>query len=305
MMQLPKMVLLACAALLVATGYAYAQFFILPTDTPAGAYKKAYQRIQQDLQPNDMLFVHPPWREDVVSSLNKLTAKNRGPQITNTLPESAGEFGQLTVLADPTAPPLSKRLREMGLTRINSSDKSIHIFTLKGGKPSSDDTLDFINLLHQAKVTIKDKNGKSTSCRWSQNNRQFKCPNLPNWMYVGPYTMKSGKDEKRCIWSHPISKGEVQIRFPKPALKSNLIFEHAFSNNAARSSNKSPVTVTIKKDNETLTQLSRKRKPGFSRSSLLISEPASEHLDIIVQTEDDGAGHYCFNLFTQTGGALP
>mgnify|MGYP001411994156 CR=1 FL=1 len=62
----------------------------------------------------------------------------------------------------------------------------------------------------------------------------------------------------------------------------DVIFEHAFSNNAAKSSNKSPVTVTIKQDNKNLTHLSRSRKPGFSRSSLVVTEPAKQHLDILI-----------------------
>tara|TARA_B100000683_G_scaffold183937_1_gene177151 strand:+ start:212 stop:1129 length:918 start_codon:yes stop_codon:yes gene_type:complete len=305
MMNAPKIPLLVGLILLVATGYAYIQFFSVPSDAPVAHYEKAYGSIQKDLQSNDIVLIHPTWRDDVVSALSQMSSGNAGPQITSTLPEAAGEFGELIVIADPNAPPLSQRLKKMRFTQATNIENGAHIFTLKKKNGSTSAQLNFINLLPQAQVQVKDKDGKKTTCKWSSKSRKFKCPKLPKWMYVGPYKMKSGKDEKRCIWSHPISKGEVRIRFPKPPLKSTLIFEHAFSNSAARSSNKSPVTVTLKKDKETLTHLSQQRKPGFSRSTLIVAQPAAQHLDVIVRTENDGAGHYCFNLMTQTGEAQP
>ena len=119
----------------------------------------------------------------------------------------------------------------------------IQTSVLENQKPGAG--VNFAQMISDAEVKVVEKSGKQTRCTWSTRRQRFLCKKLPNWMYVGPYQMKSGRDDKTCIWSHPISKGQVHVTFPLPAITSRLIFEHAFSDKAARSKNRSPVTVSI------------------------------------------------------------
>lgn len=303
MMGVPKSLCVVGLLLFLATGYAYVHVFANPDETAVAAYEKHFTLIADDIEPNDVILIHPPWRHDVKAALKKKAPKKHSNKITTVLSSTAGTRGKIIVLADTTAPPLSKRLRSMHAAQPQRGQDDVAIYFLQNDKKQAG--TNFINLLPSATVKVKEENGKTTTCRWSEKNRRFKCPKLPNWMYVGPYQMRSGGDAKECIWSHPISKGQVHIRFPHPPLQSTLLFEHGFSDSAVRSNNKSPVTITIKQDENTLGRLTRARKSGFSQSSFIISTPSAQNLDLLIQTENDGAGHYCFNLITQNEAPNP
>ena len=119
---------------------------------------------------------------------------------------------------------------------------------------------------------------------------------MPNWVYVGPHEMNSGNTNKSCIWAHPAKNGTLKISFPNPPPRSNIQFEHALSNNAVRSSNKSPVNVTISLDGIHMKKLSRGNRAGFTSSSFSLNSKPVKNLTLEITAKNDGARHYCFNI---------
>jgi len=297
MMQARSSFLLWTTVLLLGTVFSYFHLFSASQEAALPAYEKAFAQVKSDRGSNDIVFIHPPWRQDIVSALRSQQDDGAYQTITTVLPSTAGIFGRVLVLADTAAPPLSWRVRQMFSQKEGQEIDGIAIQFLKG-KPNTTGT-NFINLLSTAQVSVTSAKGKTTTCKWQRNKQKFKCPKHPNWVYVGPHVAKTKGKEKQCIWGHPVSKGKVQIRFAKPPLQSQLIFEHGFSDSAIRSNNKSPVTTTILRDGQKLRSLTKARTPGFSRSSFIIDSPNTQTLDVIIQAENDGAAHYCFNLKTQ------
>lgn len=283
------------------TVWSYAGTLISSSNVASKAYQQAFEAIKQDMGPQDMVLIHPPWREDVVKILTDLPHSQWN--VRTTLPTGHWAMGKIVLLKDRNGPPLSRRILNMNRTSKTGISSEIDIQFLQIAH--LDEHVDFMKLLPTASVEVQSDKGKVTKCKWQNKTRRHICPGLPNWIYVGPHEMSSGNKTKTCIWSHPAKNGTLSISFPNPPIQKILEFEHALSSNAVRSQNKSPVTVDIYLDQNVLKKLSRNNRVGFQASKILTPLTTVKILELKIRAKKDGARHYCFNLRTKNAEAQP
>ena len=276
--------------------WSYVSAFSSHQEIPHEAYTKAFDTIATRVKPGDLVLVHPPWRHDVIQQLQK--SHQDKAAYTLVLPAGAITSGQVFVLKDKNAPPLSKRILEMTTLKAIETVDDIEIHSLKSTLTESG--LNFLSMLPMAKVEVIKKNGVTTACRWQNTKRRFTCPGMPNWVYVGPHKMKSGKTQKSCIWSHPAKNATLKIAFPNPPPNSQIYFEHALSTNAVRSDNKSPVVAAIFADEAKIKKMSRGNQTGFAATTINLPSRPTQNLTLEITAKNDGARHYCFNLKAKT-----
>ena len=281
--------------------WSYVSGFTSHHEIAKEAYSKAFESISKELKPGDIVLIHPPWRHDVIEDLHANIQNST--MSTLVLPTGPVITGRVFVLKDKQAPPLSKRVAQMTSIEPVQLVDEIEIHSLKSTLTES--ALNFVSTLPLAKVEVLKENGAAIQCKWQNTKRRFTCPGMPNWVYVGPHRMKSGKTQKDCIWSHPAKNATLKIAFPNPPPNSQIRFEHALSTNAIRSDNRSPVIATLFADETKMKRLSRGNQSGFASTTFDLPKKPIQNLTLEITAQKDGARHYCFNLKAETKEAQP
>jgi hypothetical protein len=286
--------LLALALFVVALAFELVAPLSRPRGAPVEAYVEALRAHDAELKSGTRVLVHPPWRTDVLEALPKLPA---GVRATVALSAKHGaEPGRILILADKSQPLPRARERQAQLL----AKGPVRAYLITTPRPKGVLVLD--DHIDQADVVAVEKSGERVECKWSEEASRHLCPGMPEWVWVGPRTVASGGESRRCLWSHPISGGQVITRFAARALpEGELVLRHALKDRVARSGD--PVDATIKLDGKRLGKVTRDAKRGFKVHRLkLPSSDEPRSLEVVVETKNAGARHYCFTLSVEPKG---
>jgi hypothetical protein len=269
---------------------------LLPRDgvSDPAVFVAAARARASELEPGDVVLIHPPWREDAVVALEEARLLPRGASATVALAPPHGQApGRVLILVDEGAPPLPRSLRG----RLSGRQRGGGITS--GWLRARDDEggLDLGARIALAQVHVERPDGTVVSCRFDGAKDRHLCPGLPDWMWVGPDSLLVSGSPTRCVWSHPLSGGKVVVRFDDVTLKDEVRFAHALSDTAAAVSKGAPVTAALRLDDEPLGRAVRDNAPGMKEEVWRVPSPGrSTSLTLELTTPSDGARHYCWTL---------
>lgn len=267
------------------------------------------------VQPGDLVLVHPPWRDDLADKLRpKLQRNTRGVDVTTAFTRPhGGDWPALLVVAEGVHPwPASIEDRREALqvdvvdVPVGDGGDVLRVFRLPAGAdgPSSNDAQRGSDLpIEAASVTVRTADGGTVACSWNAGRRRHVCAGLPEWMYVGDVQLTVGGSRQSCIWSHPITDGEVIVTWPArvvgPALQLSLALSDAAADNPTGAAVVAQLTVNAKDgDGDTKnTALQVKGRRGFVTKRIPVRDPADAHsVRLVLTTPHDGQRHTCFRL---------
>lgn len=242
------------------------------------------------------ILVQPPWRQDVVTALQQSGLMPSGALATTAISMSHGQTASdVLILKDPAVPiPSSWVPRLRSPLRKSKSGIEIGFFGTHK-EPTKAESID--DLLPQAQVEVVYPDGKTIPCIYRSSNRRHECPGQPDWLNVSLQTQTSGSQTRQCIWTHPISRGHIYIRWESIALTKSLEWTHAIANSGLRAKDGAPVTATLRVNGKSIGHATRDNRPGFAKKRFQLHAPLPKaKLEIDVSTPNDGARHYCWSL---------
>ena len=151
--------------------------------------------------------------------------------------------------------------------------------------------------LHRVEVLARYADGGEHACgRWDRD--RWVCPRDGQWSYVGRQVLDIGDDPRACVWLHPLAKGgRLRVVLP-PALPgiepAELVGGFGLTEHAARSA-RAPVRVRITAAGGPLLERVHPVGAGWSRYRLGLA-PGTGGLAVEVESDDNGAAHFCFAL---------
>lgn len=252
----------------------------------------------------DRVVVHPPWRDDAADAIREAKILPRSVDVSEAFaPKHQETWGKVAFVIDRTAPGLPaavrSRIAQFGTTL--SDDGTIRVVIVDDSGKTTDR---FGRVLAKAMVTVEDKTGKITRCRWDGAAGKHVCPGLPSWMHVGEENVATKGKNERCIWAHPISGGKVSVRFQGVTVGEKLVLSHALADSAMRNQRGAPVTASVFVGGTLLGRDAKQNRAGFDAKTLVVPEGQrgkNKNVRVEVTTRDDGARHYCFRLRSEGG----
>lgn len=258
-------------------------------------FVEALRARASELRPGDRVLVHPPWRDDVVEAIERAAVLPAGVEATTALSPRHGEaLRRVLVLADPSAP-LPRSLKRALAGEPRGRVAGVDVTLLASGAASGSHRLD--ERLAEARVYVVTADDRRVDCRYSASAGRHVCPGLPEWMYVGPYTVVAAGRSHECVWSHPTTKGRVVTRFEDVRLPEAFALSHGLSDNAARNPRGAKVTVTLKVDGVEIGRAVHENRGSFDRERFAVPKPGGTgDVEVEVTTPDDGMRHFCWSL---------
>lgn len=252
----------------------------------------------------DRLIVHPPWRDDAAEAIRQAGVLPKSVDVSEAFaPKYQEAWGQVAFVIDRSAPGLPaayhSRISEFG--RVLSDDGTIRVVIVDDtGKT----TARFGRLLAKAMVTVEDKVGKITRCKWDGGAGKHVCPGLPSWMHVAEKNVATQGKNERCIWAHPTSGGKVSVRFQGVTVGEKLLLSHALADSALRNKSGAPVTASVFVGGTLVGRHAKQNRAGFESKSFAVPDSKrgkKKNVRVEITTRDDGARHYCFRLSSEGG----
>ena len=119
----------------------------------------------------------------------------------------------------------------------------------------------------------------------------------PNdWNWVGEANVLINGKEEKCIWAHPLASHTLKVVFEDIQLPESFKGKYALSDEAAASSNRTPLTFRVFVNEEEKVKRVVTPRRGWSNFTLkLEATTAPVDLSFEIETEFDGARHFCFD----------
>ncbi len=268
------------------------------------------------VQPGDVVLVHPPWRDDVVTEARRGLALPPGALLTETFTRRHGDpWPAMVVVAEGVHPwPASLEARRIASGAAIVTDGDVRFFRLpaapgtrKPPGPTASTTMTptapaipTAPSVTPTAVHVKDAGGTRTECPWDARLRRHVCVGLAQWMTVGPDTLVIGGRREACTWSHPISGGELVVDFGKVDVSRGLRLQGALTDAAADNPDGAAVTLALVLDDQAIpSPVVLHHRHGFEQT-FLPPRPGQADVRLVVTTKNDGQRHTCFRLTQET-----
>lgn len=272
---------------------------LLPRDGVSGTapFVDAVRAKAGELKAGDVVLVHPPWRDDVVTAVEEAGVLPKGAQATVALALPHGQDpGRVLLVRDPGAPSLPRARRRQASDLQRVGDVDVGWLTSTKGEAAASDASDLGAQIALARVHVEKPDGSLVKCTFDDGRDRHICPGLSSWMYVGVESVMVGGDPSRCIWSHPITDGKVVVRYDDVSLGDELRFTHALSDTAASNARGAPVTAELFVDGKSLGKSVRTSATGWQKKTFRVPSPGRAAVTLEITTKNDGARHYCWKL---------
>lgn len=264
------------------------------------------------VQPGDVVLIHPPWRDDVVTEARRRVTLPRGALLTETFTRRHGDpWPAMVVVAEGVHPwPASLEARRVDSGAAIVVDGDVRFFRLPAAPgtrkppepPTTTTTTPTAPTIPTAPsvtptaVHVRDASGTRTECPWDARLRRHVCVGLASWMTVGSDTLVIGGRREACTWSHPISGGELVVDFGLVDVARGLRLQAALSNAAADNPDGAAVAYTLIVDDVASgSPLVVHHRRGFEQA-FLPPRPGQATVRLVVTTTNDGQRHTCFRL---------
>ena len=150
--------------------------------------------------------------------------------------------------------------------------------------------------IRDVRVTARYADGTRAGCDRFDLDRWL-CPRDPGWSWVGSTTLAVDEQPRDCVWMHPLPAGGV-LSIALPTLGDlegrRLRVDYGFALEAARRA-RAPVSLRVLQGSETLLAATAPVAVGWHRSAIEL-QAADAPLVIEVETQDNGASHFCAEL---------
>lgn len=257
----------------------------------AGEVAAVVSRHAELVKPGDIVIVHPPWRDDIVAAVAPLLSWH---MVTEAFTRNHGDpWPALVVVAEGVHPwPAALEAERERQQAPIVDDNGVRFFRLAASDVSSP------LQLAEARVSVIDAAGTTTTCAWQAAQKAHRCPGLPAWMHVGDEDLPVDGRRQRCTWAHPASNGRVVIDYGVVDVSRGLRLEAALTDSAVRNQQAAPVTVSVELEHDgarKVHDVTVHKKPGFVGTDVPAS-PAGTRVSVVVTTPNDGQRHTCFRL---------
>ena len=240
----------------------------------ADADTTAAAQLKPLIQPGDTILLNNAGATDGLKLLH-----DAGLDVRLALPEPRGRTRRLWLVGTRRSAPsglgllhFAERLKGAGSVLITRWDRP------KGG------------IVWNAMDELRDASVRAAGQACTQPKAGgWRCAHLPDWMHVSPDHVLINNEGRHCLWAHPPARGKpLTIRFNNLP-NGELTWHHGLSDQASRSSNRSPVEVALKWRGGSA-QLKAQNGAGWQVSK----HQVDGFLDITVRAQQDGQRHHCF-----------
>jgi hypothetical protein len=312
---------LRAAAVLLAFAASFLVVFAAPrctrdrvTDEAVWLEAMARARDAGMITRGDVVLIHPPWREDVVAAAGAAGVLPPGARATAALAPRHGEPLPPLVLVMDAGLPLPRALRRRIDATRRTASGGVEIVRLRAddgadGDGEGDGSIDLASSLSQARVEVRLPGREPVPCRFSPIAQRHLCEGLPEWMFVGEQEHQVGGRRERCVWAHPVTGGEVAVRWERPTLLSGLSLSLALTDAAADNRAGAAVKAELRLGGRPIGEVTREPgRRGFAHKTFAVGSeaaPAEGALELVLSTPDDGQRHTCFRLTTFSSTSAP
>ncbi|MBI5526290.1 MAG: hypothetical protein HY897_08140 [Deltaproteobacteria bacterium] len=125
-------------------------------------------------------------------------------------------------------------------------------------------------------------------------NGTFKCGH-ETWQFVGAHKVDIAGQGAECIWAHPMSKKQIEIEFPAPAV-SKLHVYSAFADTGSGGGYVPPVRFGLYQGGKAIKEYVHPQRSGWTKH--VVTSKLDPELPLVakVTTDQEGRQHWCFNI---------
>lgn len=131
-----------------------------------------------------------------------------------------------------------------------------------------------------------------------ENGRDHWRLGVDPWEYVGYVNAESQGVLQEMIWAHPKSDTVLLISFPLVNMADKIILKYGIADSGIRNAKGAPVKCSFFLGDQVLAKVLCENNPGWNELTFHPSSDnlSQENLNILIETDDDTARHFCFNI---------